>query len=248
MTGDKIKKLLSAIDDIDDRHKGTYTALIDYIKARGTTETPESLFAIMRHFNIDDENSYTHKINAPIPFIMATGLSGKELTRLLNRSVELKKDILRNSGHMLLIDSHRLTAILDLCLSKEPNEKIYPKEINSISKKDKRVIQHGYALNHKEIELIEDGYLQDDTIEPISIEKTPSTKTTNKQEEVIAALALICLQGSYQGKHGKGHYEAAKTLLQYFELELPKYGITQKIISDEKLAEYINNGIERIKD
>lgn len=239
MTDDKIKKHLSAVSDIDDRYKGTYTALIDYIQSRGITETPENLFALMRHFGADDKNSYTHKINAPIPFIMEAGLSWKTSSILLDRSIKLKEDIQRESGHLLLIDSQRLSAILDLCLSKEPNEKIYLKEINSISKKDKRIISYGYALDHKEMELISDGFLQDETIAPddgitaeqptaeiISLTDKPSLgeKERGNLYRIIHAMKDILLDESTKDSEGNQLFISQNKLIEHLADRYNGYG------------------------
>lgn len=72
----------------------------------------------------------------------------------------------------------------------------------------------------------------------------PNQKTLNKQNEVIAALAMSMMKGNLEKK---GIRASAQTIIQQLDIEAGALGIKNGIISDSKLAEYIKDGLERIK-
>ena len=70
-------------------------------------------------------------------------------------------------------------------------------------------------------------------------DKQPSTKTINKQAEIIAALAVL-----FTKTDGTQPYEMAETILQEWQRNTVKIGSPP---SKETLAKYISNGLDRIK-
>lgn len=235
------------------RYKGIYTALTDYINdSQLADETPLTLFELMSYYSVTQENILIYRIDAAVPFLMGAKFFRDEITGIIELAIQKEKDLKRNGKFTLLIDTYRLNHILNLCTQADGKGKVFKKDIEQV-KKDKCIIHSHKAEQEKQRELINCGFIKPSD-EPSNGDtetqknKQPSSKTTNKQEEVIAALALLYLKGQHIEAPDKGHYAAAETLIQAFQLSLPSYGVNKTVVSQEKLANYIKNGLNRLKD
>lgn len=77
-------------------------------------------------------------------------------------------------------------------------------------------------------------------------EKPPSTKTTNKQEEILTALALA-LHGADKENRLEPKELAKVTISDLFAMS-DKLGIKSDIVKLETLEKYLENGLDRITE
>lgn len=83
--------------------------------------------------------------------------------------------------------------------------------------------------------------------EPIKqLNKKPSTKTTNKQEDILSAIALLYI-GSEKNSRPEPK-ELAKEIISDLNAKHSNLGIKEELVTLETLEKYITNGIERITE
>ncbi len=122
----------------ENRYKGIFTAITDYIQEREVVDSPSDILAIMTYFDALRHNILGFRVDAPVPFYVGI-FNHQERERIIRLAVEENRDVKYCGKPIILIDTYRLNHIIDLCLSTNIKGKVLIKDINKV-KEEKRFL------------------------------------------------------------------------------------------------------------
>ncbi len=209
----------------EDRYKGIFTAITDYINKNNITDSPSDILAIMTHFDALRHNIIGFKVNAPVPLYVGF-YNRTEKENIIRLAVEQNRDIKYYGKATILLDTYRLNHIIDLCLATDFDGKVLIKDINKV-KEEKRFLSERQLDNSAKRYYLEN--IRNDNIETNQSGQRPNKtniksinvkplkeKERNNLHRIIHAMKEVLLTKTYD-KAGNPLFSSQNDLIKALE-------------------------------